>query len=94
MSFIIIILALLVAFIFGMNNSSLCMSGLTGSGIFTYRKALLLTMLGFFLGSFLEGNKMQNSLVGSVIENITYKDIGIFNIFGAKNPLVPGCFPK
>ncbi len=65
----IILLALLVAFIFGWNNSSLFKGGLTSSGLLSYRKSIVLTSLGLISGALIEGNKMGKALIGSITES-------------------------
>ncbi len=67
----IILLALLVAFIFGWNNSSLFKGGLTSSGLLSYRKSIVLTSLGLLSGALIEGNKMGKALIGSITESTT-----------------------
>ncbi|MEM3437887.1 MAG: inorganic phosphate transporter [Nitrososphaerales archaeon] len=67
----IILLALLISFVFGWNNSSLFKGGLTTSGLLSYRKSAILTSLGLVLGAFLEGVKMRKALIGSITESTT-----------------------
>ncbi|NWG10041.1 MAG: inorganic phosphate transporter [Nitrososphaerales archaeon] len=66
---IILSLALLTAFVFGWNNSSLCTGGLTSSGLLSYKKSVALASLGLALGALIEGGKMKMSLIGFVTES-------------------------
>lgn len=67
----IILLAFLIAFIFGWNNSSLFKGGLTGSGLLSYKRSLALTSLGLIFGALMEGSKMGRTFVGFLTENTT-----------------------
>ncbi|MGQ9718832.1 MAG: anion permease [Nitrososphaerales archaeon] len=66
---IILSLALLIAFVFGWNNSSLCTGSLTSSGLLSYKKSVALASLGLALGALIEGGKMRTSLIGFVTES-------------------------
>ncbi|MCP8319530.1 MAG: inorganic phosphate transporter [archaeon] len=67
----IILLALLIAFVFGWNNSGLFTGGLTGSGLLSYKKSVALTSLGLILGALIEGGKMGRTLIGFMTESTT-----------------------
>jgi PiT family inorganic phosphate transporter len=67
----IVLLALLIAFVFGWNNSGLFKGSLTSSGLLSYRKSTILISLGLVLGALMEGSKMGKALIGSITENTT-----------------------
>ena len=67
----IILLAFLIAFVFGWNNSGLFKGGLTGSGLLSYKKSIALTSIGLILGALMEGGKMERTFIGFITENTT-----------------------
>jgi len=66
-----------VTFIFGWNNSSICVGGLIGSRILNYRKSIILVSLGLFLGLLLEGYKMGSGYFIAPTGN----EIGLCTVF-------------
>ncbi|MCP8312407.1 MAG: inorganic phosphate transporter family protein [Candidatus Methylarchaceae archaeon HK02M1] len=72
-------MALAIAFIFGWNNSGLCIGSLTSSGLLSYRRSVVLTSLGLVMGALIEGGKMERTLIGSVTENIT--TVALLSVF-------------
>ncbi len=75
----IILLALLIAFVFGWNNSGLFKGGLTSSGLLSYKKSVALTSLGLISGALIEGGKMRRTLIGSMTESTTA--IALLDVF-------------
>jgi phosphate/sulfate permease len=59
-------LGVVLAFVFGWNNSSFLIGSGEGSGSLTLREALTVSSAGLLLGVVLEGSKMLKSLSGSV----------------------------
>jgi inorganic phosphate transporter, PiT family len=59
-------LGVVLAFVFGWNNSSFLIGSGEGSGSLTLREALVVASAGLILGVVLEGSKMLKSLSGSV----------------------------
>jgi len=59
-------LAVVLAFVFGWNNSSFLIGNGQGSGSLTLREALIVASAGLLLGVLLEGSQMLKSLSGSV----------------------------
>ena len=55
-----------LCFVFGWNNSSFLIGNLRGSGSFSYRSAVGVSIAGLFLGVILEGPKMTKSLAGTL----------------------------
>ncbi len=65
-------LAALLCFLFGWNNSSFLIGNLRGSGSLSFTAAVLISVLGLFLGVLLEGSKMVGTLAGSLAPLTTY----------------------
>jgi hypothetical protein len=59
-------LGVVLAFVFGWNNSSFLIGNGEGSGSLTLREALIVSSAGLLLGVALEGSQMLRSLSGSV----------------------------
>ena len=64
-------LAATLAFLFGWNNSSFLIGNIRGSGTLSYRTAVVISIIGLFLGVLLEGSKMATSLSGSLAPSTT-----------------------
>jgi len=64
-------LAATLAFLFGWNNSSFLIGNIRGSGTLSYRVAVVVSIIGLFLGVLLEGSKMATSLAGSLAPSTT-----------------------
>lgn len=62
----ILVLAAVLCFIFGWNNSSYVVGNMAGSGTLTPGQSAAVAALGILAGVFLEGPKMLTSLVGSL----------------------------
>jgi PiT family inorganic phosphate transporter len=62
----ILALAVVLAFVFGWNNSSFLIGGGEGSGSLTLREALIVASAGLLLGVVLEGPQLLKSLSGSL----------------------------
>ncbi len=63
---LVLALGVLLAFVFGWNNSSFLIGSGEGSGSLTLREALIVSSAGLLLGVVLEGSQMLRSLSGSV----------------------------
>jgi PiT family inorganic phosphate transporter len=63
---LLLILAAVLCFLFGWNNSSFLIGNLRGSGTLTVRASILVSAAGLLLGVLLEGSKMLKSLDGSL----------------------------
>ena len=61
-----LVLASMLAFVFGWNNSSFLIGNARGSGTLTLPQTLLTASVGLLLGVLTEGSKMTHSLVGSI----------------------------
>ncbi|GIU71214.1 MAG: hypothetical protein KatS3mg003_1274 [Candidatus Nitrosocaldaceae archaeon] len=59
---LISIILLYTAFVFGWNNSGIVTGSITSTG-FIYKKAIIIAILGFLLGFYLEGGKMSSVLL-------------------------------
>lgn len=57
---------MLVTLLYSRHGPSLPVATLTGSGALPYKKSLILTSLGLIAGTFFEGNKMDNTLIGGI----------------------------
>lgn len=66
MTDLLLILAALLSFVFGWNNSSFLIGNLSGSGTLTVRASILLSISGLLIGVLLEGSKMLKSLSGAL----------------------------
>lgn len=66
MTDLLLILAALLSFVFGWNNSSFLIGNLSGSGMLTVRASILLSVCGLLIGVVLEGSKMLKSLSGAL----------------------------
>lgn len=53
---------LYLVFIFGFNNSGIVTGGIVSSG-FIYKKAIIISLAGFLLGFYIEGDKMSDILL-------------------------------
>jgi inorganic phosphate transporter, PiT family len=63
---VILGLGVILAFVFGWNNSSFLIGNAEGSGSLTLREALIVSSAGLLLGVVLEGSQMLKSLSGSI----------------------------
>ncbi len=63
---VLLALGVVLAFVFGWNNSSFLIGNGEGSGSLTLREALIVSSVGLLLGVALEGSQMLRSLSGSV----------------------------
>jgi len=63
---LLLILAALLSFVFGWNNSSFLIGNLSGSGMLTVRASVVLSVCGLLVGVLLEGQKMLKSLSGAL----------------------------
>jgi len=63
---LLLILAAILSFVFGWNNSSFLIGNLSGSGLLTVRDSILLSVCGLLVGVLLEGSKMVKSLSGAL----------------------------
>ncbi len=63
---LVILACILTAFVLGWNNSSLMTGNL--ANLVTYRLALILALLGMFVGFIVEGDKMTHSVFGKLIQ--------------------------
>ncbi len=61
-----LLLAGILAFVFGWNNSSILIGNERGSGTLSGRESTILCSVGIILGAVLEGSKMGGSLGGTV----------------------------
>lgn len=64
---ILIAASILISFVLGWNNSSLTTGSL--SNLVTYKLALILTLVGMFVGFILEGDKMTHSVFGKLVQS-------------------------
>ena len=71
MDSLLLCLAATLAFLFGWNNSSFLIGNIRGSGTLSYKAAVVVSIIGLFLGVLLEGSKMATSLVGSLAPSTT-----------------------
>jgi PiT family inorganic phosphate transporter len=61
-----LVLAAVLCFLFGWNNSSYVVGNMAGSGTLSQGRSVAVAALGMLAGVFLEGPKMLTSLVGSL----------------------------
>lgn len=66
-----LVLASVLALIFGWNNSSFLIGNVRGSGTLSLRGALVVSVIGLLAGVLLEGQKMLKSLDGSLAFSAT-----------------------
>jgi phosphate/sulfate permease len=64
-------LAAMLALLFGWNNSSFLIGNIRGSGTLSFRAAVVISIIGLFMGVLLEGSKMATSLAGSLAPSTT-----------------------
>ncbi len=60
----LVLLAALLSFVFGWNNSSILIGNIKAAGSISYRNSSILASVGLIAGVLLEGGKMSNSLTG------------------------------
>src|ERR1035437_4423567 len=65
------LLAGILTFVFGWNNSSILIGNERGSGTLSGRESVILCSIGPILGVVLEGSQMHGSLGATVIGQIT-----------------------
>lgn len=63
---VVFVLGIVLAFVFGWNNSSFLIGNGEGSGSLAPREALVVATAGLLLGVLLEGSKMLKSLSGTI----------------------------
>lgn len=68
---IALLLAAVLTFVFGWNNSSILIGNERGSGTLSARESTILCSIGIILGVALEGSKMRGSLGGTIIGQAT-----------------------
>lgn len=68
----IVLLAGSLSFIFGWNNGSYLIGNLRGSGTLTVGSAVLVSGVGLLTGALVEGRKMTDSLVGTLVPSSSY----------------------
>lgn len=60
----LVLLAAVLSFVFGWNNSSILIGNIRAAGSISYRSSSILASVGLIAGVLLEGEKMSNSLTG------------------------------
>lgn len=83
---LVFVLAAILAFLFGWNNSSYVVGNMAGSGALSQGEAIVVAAVGMLAGVFLEGQKMLTSLVGSLAYAIPSS--GVLVTFGLSIGLV------
>jgi phosphate/sulfate permease len=68
---VVLALGIVLAFVFGWNNSSFLIGNGEGSGSLTLREALVVSSAGLLLGVFVEGSKMLKSLSGTITPSVS-----------------------
>jgi len=64
---LLLLLAVLLAVVFGANSSANCVGPAIGGGALSFKKGLLITTVFALLGMFLEGPKMLKSVGGGIL---------------------------
>lgn len=77
MSETLLVLAAVLSFVFGWNNSSFLIGNMAGSGTVSLKTASLITALGILLGVLVEGPKMLNSLNGSLAAPVSPEGLAV-----------------
>jgi phosphate/sulfate permease len=68
---VLLLLAVVLAFVFGWNNSGILIGNERGSGTLSARESSILCSVGIILGVALEGSKMRGSLGGTIAGQAT-----------------------